>query len=340
MRRQLCASLGAILITWSAVAADVTGPETGPIATVNGQEIARDRFNALYAHAAGRLDDTPASAGRAIALKRSIARQLIDERLIEDEARKRSITVADAAVDRVIDELRRELRTDERWATYLRQRRGGLEELRRATRLRLITDALAGVGSSVPVTPAEARAFYDKYRKRFNALEVVVVHDLSFPLSADTAPEPARAMRARAATAAKRLQNEPAAVVAKQVAGIMRVLHLTAADGPLWTVASQLSGGGVSEVIESGGALHVLKFVGRIPARKLTFEQARPEIEVAIQRQKRMFAASQLLTRLRGSARIENHLQTRYANRRSIAVDPSSVVPRQGTPRKLPGSQR
>jgi len=339
MRRQLCASLGAILITWSALAADVTGPETGPIATVNGQEIARDRFNALYAHAAGRLDDTPASVGRAIALKRSIARQLIDERLIEDEARKRGITATDAGVDRVLAELRRELGPDERWATYLRQRRGGLEELRRATRLRLITDTLASAISPVPVTSAEARAFYDKHRNRFEAPEAVVVHDLSFPLSPDTAAEPARAMRARATTAAKRLQKEPAPVVAKQVAGILRLLRLTAAEGPLGTAASQLPAGGVSDVLETGDALHVLKFVRRLPARTQTFEQARPEIEAAIQRQKRMIATSQVLTRLRGAAKIENHLQTRYANRRSLTIDPSSVVPRPGTPGKLPGSQ-
>jgi hypothetical protein len=340
MCRQLCAALGTVLISWSAISADVTGPEGDVIATVNGQEVALARFNDLYAHATERLDDSPASAGRAIALKRTIARQLIDELLIQVEARERKITIPDAAIDSVVGELRRELRTEERWRAYLRQRRGGLEELRRATRLRLLTEALAGVDSPTTVTSAEARAYYDHHRQRFDAPESVVVHDVSFVLGPDTPVEFASAIRARAAAAARRMEHEAPTAVAKEVTGMLRVLSLTASDGVLWNAVSALRAGGVSGVIGSNDALHVLKFLRRIPARKQTFAQVQPEIAAAVRRQKRMAAIANVLARLRASATIENHVETRYANRHPLKLDSNFVAPRLGAPRKLPRSDR
>lgn len=317
-------------------AEDIRPPARGPIATVNGREIARARFDELYAHAARRLDDSPRSAGRAVALQRTIARQLIDELLIEEEARRRGLMIADSAVDAVIGGLRRGLRTEERWNTYLRQRGGGLEELRRATRIRLLTEALAGPGE--PLKPDEARAFYDKHRARFSAPASVVVHDVAFALPPDTPPEPARAMRARAVAAATLLQKSTAPAVAKQTAGTVRVVRLTASDGALWSAALPLGAGEASGVIETGGALHVLKVLRRDAARSQTFEQARPAIEASLRRQKRSTSIAKLLAALRASAKIENHLEARHANRRRIVVDPNTVTPRPGVPQKLPRS--
>ncbi len=242
-------------------------------------------------------------------------RQVVETRLLAQEARRREIKVSAADVDATIDRIaqgnggREQLEASlGRGGMTLEQFRNGVEESSLVSQL--VTTAIQ---PTVKVTDEEVSEYYASHPERYRTPEKVHARHILFTTAAGDSDEQKAAARAKAEAARKRvLDGEDFATVATEVSQCPSAaqggdLGFFAAEDmikPFADAAFAMKPGDTSEVVETQFGYHVIRVEERQAAGTRTLEESRDRIRTGLEREKVTKAVQELLEKLTAEATI------------------------------------
>jgi peptidyl-prolyl cis-trans isomerase SurA len=145
------------------------GPDV--VATVNGQPIQRSEVEKLYRDNLGNNKEAP-SKEQAEATQLGILKQLVDEEMLQQAAKKMNLVASDEEVDAKQAEMKAPF-TQEEWDKRLQALGLTLNELRVQIRRNLTAEKLMNkeVNSRINITDADVTNFYNANKAQFNFIE-------------------------------------------------------------------------------------------------------------------------------------------------------------------------
>ncbi len=145
------------------------GPDV--VATVNGQPIQGSEVEKYYRDNLGNNKEQP-TREQAEATRLGILKQLIDEEILQQAAKKMNLVATDEEVDAKLAEMKAPY-TQEEFEKKLQSSDLTLEELRQQIRRNLTSDKLINkeVISRINITDADVSNFYNANKAQFNFIE-------------------------------------------------------------------------------------------------------------------------------------------------------------------------
>lgn len=258
------------------------------VATVNGEDITqRELYEAMLANGG-----------------REVLEQLITERLVEQEARRRQVTVSEDEIRQELDSLKQQYGEDVLRA--LLERQGMTEEdLRHNIRINVLLEKL--VASDVKVSDEDVRAYYDENRDQFVEPEQVrarhiLVEDRE---TADRLLDRIRAGESFEELAKAHSKDEASAEKGGDLGwfgrGVMVAEFEDAAFGA--------EPGNVVGPVQTVHGFHLIEVLEKKPERQQPFEEVRDRIRETLTEQATQQKIEELLARLRAEAKIDNRLE-------------------------------
>jgi peptidyl-prolyl cis-trans isomerase SurA len=166
-----CASISLVLLS----GIFVTGckPSYGPdvVATVNGQPIHRSEVEKAYTDNLGANKEQP-TREQAEATRLGILKQLIDDEILQQAAKKMNLVASDEEVDAKLAEMKAPY-TQEEFDKRLQAASMSLNDLRLQIRRSLTSEKLMNkeVTSRINITDADISNFYNANKAQFNFIE-------------------------------------------------------------------------------------------------------------------------------------------------------------------------
>ncbi len=282
------------------------------VARVNGVEIpAAELEKAVRNLEANVGQQIPAE--RRSEIYRGILDQLVDQRLLEQEAAARSIKATDAEVNAGIEQMKQQAPNAEAFAKALASRKMTEADLRSEARQRLTVDKLltAEVEPKAAVTEADIADFYKKNPQFFMQPEAVRASHIL--IKADSA-EAKAAAKAKAddllrqikggadfAALAKEHSNDGSAASGGDLGFFPRGQMVK----PFEDAAFALKPGEVSNVVESEFGYHIIKAAEHRSARTVPLAEVSDRIAQALRQQKQQQLAQEFVQSLKGKAKVE-----------------------------------
>ena len=145
------------------------GPDV--VATVNGDPIQRSEVEKLYRDNLGNNKEAPTKE-QAEATRLGILKQLIDEEMLQQAAKKMNLVASDEEVDAKLAEMKAPY-TQEEFDKRLQAAGLSLNELRVQIRRNLTSEKLMNkeVNSRINITDADVSNFYNANKAQFNFIE-------------------------------------------------------------------------------------------------------------------------------------------------------------------------
>jgi len=211
-----------------------------------------------------------------------IAQGMIEELLLEQEARRREVTVTDEEVEAKVAALREELglRSERTLESYLRTYRVTLDWLRHKARYSVLVDKV--LADQVHITDREISQHYQVNRNAFRRGEVVGLRLLSFPSeqAANAALGELRKGRSFQEVAKEVSKDPTAAEVHLYERGQLPPLP------PDFEVAIFSAPMNQAVVIHAQNAHHLIRVEQKIDPRQFALDEVRDLIEQQLRRQK------------------------------------------------------
>jgi len=242
-------------------------------------------------------------------------RQMVETRLLAQEARRREITVDSAEVDAAMERIaeqnggRQQLEASlSRGGMSYEQFRNGVEENNLVTRL-----VTTSIQPAVGVTDDEVAEYYASHPERFRQPEKVHARHILFTTAAGDSDEQKAAARAKAEAARGRvLDGEDFAAVATEVSqcpsaaqgGDLGFFAAKDMIEPFADAAFAMKPGGTSEVVETQFGYHVIRVEERQEATTESLDESRARIRAVLEREKVSEAVGTLLEKLSAEAAI------------------------------------
>jgi peptidyl-prolyl cis-trans isomerase SurA len=164
-----CASMSLVLLSTVLGCKHSDGPDV--VATVNGQPIQRSEVEKLYRENLGNNKEEPTKE-QAEATRLGILKQLIDQEILQQAAKKANLVASDEEVDAKQAEMKAPY-TQEEWDKRLKAASLSLDDLRLEIRRNLTSDKLMNkeVNSRINITDADVSNFYNANKAQFNFIE-------------------------------------------------------------------------------------------------------------------------------------------------------------------------
>lgn len=288
-------------------------------ARVNGTMIEMEsvdrQFEALLAerriHIA-RLQDP----SKAKAIKREALDNLIRVELLWQEARTAGLAATDAEVDKAVAEVRKGFRSHEVFVRRLEALGFDEKSHREYTRKMMSGDRYAQriVDREVKITEQDIEEFYEINSRLFKQKEQVKVRQILVALPKQPTPEQKAAARAkivgllaraRAGEDFEALARHNSDDATRQWGGELDPFSRGEQAGPFEEAAFALATGAVSEVVETGAGLHILKLEDRIAATNVPIDKARDHIRQHLTRTRAKDALDKEVEQLRALGKVE-----------------------------------
>lgn len=287
-----------------------------PIARVNGETISKADFQQA-------VQNMEANAGGPVPLDqrdrvfRGVLDQMIGYRLLIQETKSRKLAVADAELDKRIDQIRSQFPSEEAFKQTLTQRNVTLEQLRDDARNDMLVGNMlqAEVGSKVTVTPDQVNDFYQKNPAQFQQPERVRASHIliGFPQNADEAAK--KEARTKAAEVLKEVKaGKDFAELAKQHStdpgsgpkgGDLGFFQQGQMVPPFDKAAFSMKPGETSDLVESNFGVHIIRVADRQPAGTVPLDQVRPQIQQYLEGQGRQRETQTFVDGLRAKGKVE-----------------------------------
>ena len=244
---------------------------------------------------------------------RGILDQLVEMRLLEQEAAARNIKATDAEVAAGIDQMKKQAPTPEAFSKALASRKMTEADLRAEARQRLAVDKLltTEVEPKAAVTEADIADFYKKNPQFFMQPEAVRASHIL--LKADT-PEAKVAAKAKAedllnqikggadfAALAKQHSNDGSAANGGDLGFFPRGQMVKAFED----AAFALKAGEVSPIVESEFGYHIIKAGEHRDARTVPIAEVSDRIAQALRQQKQQALAQEYVQSLKAKGKVE-----------------------------------
>lgn len=252
---------------------------TSVAATINGEVIyASDLAREVGAIARQYGIDLNSEQGRTqrSEISRIVLDQLIEQRLILQEARKRGARATDAQVDEALAEIQADFPSEAEFQFALDRRGLTLNDLRDRLRTNVTVQNLQGRVSKATVTEAEIQKFYEDNRKDFDQPEQVHVRHILVGTEAEARFVLARLNRGeKFQDLAKTLSKDPGS---REQSGDLGFIGRGQLVPEFERVAFSLQPGQVSDVVKTQFGYHIIQMVERKTAQPSRLEQVREQI--------------------------------------------------------------
>jgi peptidyl-prolyl cis-trans isomerase SurA len=165
----ICASISIVLFTGALGCKRSYGPDV--VATVNGQAILRSEVEKYYRTNLGNNKEQPTKE-QAEATRLGILKQLVDDEMVQQAAKKMNLVASDEEVDAKLAEMKAPY-TQEEFDKHLQDVSLTLNDLRTQIRRNLTTEKLLNkeVNSRINITDADVSNFYNANKAQFNFIE-------------------------------------------------------------------------------------------------------------------------------------------------------------------------
>jgi len=252
---------------------------TAIAATVNGEVIyARDLDREVTAIARQYgIDLASAQGGQQRAeISRIVLDQLIEQRLILQEARKRGALATDTQLDQAVQDIKANFPSEAEFQLALDQRGLTLADLRDRLRTNLTVQNLQARVSQATVSEAEIQAYYQQHRAEYDSPEQVHVRHILVETEAEARFVLARLNRGEPfETLARQLSRDPGS---KEQGGDLGFISRGQVVPEFERAAFALQPGQVSGPVKTQYGYHVIQLIERRAGKPGTLDQAREQI--------------------------------------------------------------
>lgn len=317
--KMLLVAAAAVLI-WATVEAEIADRI---VAVVNDEIITlsemnrafepyRERFVAGY-----RGEDQKRALNEA---KIAFLNRMVDNLLVEQEAKKKRISVPDEEVEEALRDIREQRNLSEEEFLHLLAKEGMTPaEFKKNSREHLMRIKLIGreIRSKIVVTEEEIGEYYAKHREEYEGKESVRIRQILLMLPTGAHPETKEKRRAEAEAIHKQLlagksfedlcakfTEGPGAEEGCDIGFIEKGTILPEVE----SVAFSLSTGQFSPVIESGVGFHIIQVTDRRGEGITAIKNVRTEIKKLIENEKLGKKLEEWLKELRKKSNVEIRL--------------------------------
>jgi peptidyl-prolyl cis-trans isomerase C len=258
------------------------------IATVNDEPITGDELKVLAYTASGMMDST-----RSPSFNIRLLDQMIDRKLMAQEAKAAGVTIPDTIVTNVLDQFVRqfggEQQVDQMLAPMGLTRDDFRNAIQRDLTIRKYVDEK--ITTSIVVADADVRAFYDQNPDMFAGQDSVHVrHIILLSHEGDQDQQKSDRLAQMKAIRTRALNGEDFAELARQYSqdnvaqqgGDLGYFPRGMMVKPFEDAAFALKKGQISDVVETQFGLHLIKCVDKKSARPVPFEEAKARIDMLL----------------------------------------------------------
>lgn len=278
---------------------------TGVAATINGEVIYQAELTREIAAIARQYGiDLTSEQGREQRgeIARIVLDQLIDQRLILQEARRRDTLAGDAQVDQAVEEIKANFPSEAEFADALQQRGLTLNDLRERLRTTLTVQNLQAKVSTAAVTEEEIRKAFQDNRAEYDRPAQVRVRHILVESEAEARLALARLGRGEKFEAlAAQLSKDPGS---KDQGGDLGFVAQGQLVPEFEQAAFALQIGQVSAPVKTQFGYHIIQVLERQAAQPAALDQVREQIRRQLLAQKQEADFTAWLKQVRQQAKI------------------------------------
>lgn len=278
---------------------------TAVAATVNGEVIyARELDSEVNAIAKqyGMDLSTKDGANQRAEISRIVLDQMIEQRLVKQEASRRNVLATDAQVDAQIAEIKRNFSSENEFQSALAQRELTLTDLRNRLRTNLTVRNLMVQVTSVSAGDAEVGKYFQEHRSEFDRPEQIHVKHILVESEAEARLILAKLRRGeKFEDLARQYSKDPGS---KTQGGDLGFIGRGQVVGEFERVAFALQPGQTSEIVKSQYGYHIIQVVERRAPQPAALDQVRDQIRAQLLAKKQDEAFQEWLKQVKVQARI------------------------------------
>ena len=297
-----------LVLAAAAVAALTIGARRGTAvaATVNGDVIYAREVDGEVAIVAkqygidlGKTDSTQQRQE----ISRAILDQLIEQRLILQEARARNAMPTEVQVEAQMQEIKRTFPTETDFNTALAQRSLTQAALRDRMRANLAVRNLMAKVAPVAVSDAEVEQYFKTHRAEFDRPEQVHVRHILLGTESEARLILARLKRGSDSfdALAQQYSKDPGSA---RKGGDLDFVSRDQVVPEFAKAAFELQPQQISEVVHTQFGYHIIQLLERRPPQPATLDQVRDQVRAMLQTQKQEAVFQEWLKSLKGRAKI------------------------------------
>lgn len=291
---------------------------TGPVAKVNGDPIAREKFDAQMERTRARFQ----RAGREIApalekrLKENLIRKLVDEKLIAQKAKAEGVTVTQEEIDKKFGEHKARFGNDKAFAAFLERTKQSEDDVRRDLKKNLLRDKLFDkLMAGEEVTDKDAQEYFTANKDKYKQREQVRASHILFKVAKSATPAEKKAQLAKANDVLKlakkknadfaKLASEHSEGPTKSRGGDLGKFSRGRMVKAFEEAAFGAKEGAVVGPVETQFGYHIIKVFEKTAARQREFEEVKDSILTSLQARKKSKATREILAKLKKEATVE-----------------------------------
>jgi len=303
------------LCAWAAVCSgQPTANQDEILLTVNGESVRASEVRMVMQNVAAQLQQS----GQQIDQERlfqAATQQVIDTKLLAQEALRRGVTSEKQTVDNIMSRIESEAGGAEALQVYLETVSVSRQELRDSVQQSILAQQLidTAIRPAVEVTDEDVDTFYNENPQMFQQPEQVNARHILIMAKEDATAEAKAEARQRAEKARQRaLAGEDFATLAEELSegpsapngGDLGFFSADRMVKPFADAAFALQPGEISEVVETQFGYHVIKVEERRPPSTQSLDEVRESLKNALVERRVGEGIQSLATELRSKAEI------------------------------------
>lgn len=236
-------------------------------------------------------------------ITRVVLDQMIEQRLILQEARRVNALATDAQIDAQLAEIKRNFPSEADFQGALAQRGLTVNALRDRLRTNITVQNLVGKVTSVSVTDAEVEQYFRQHRREYDQPEQVRASHILLESDAEARFVLARLRRGdKFEDLARQYSKDPGS---KEQSGDLGFVSRGQLVGEFEKAAFTLRPGQVSGIVKTQFGYHLIKVTGRKDPQPANLAQVRDQIRAQLLSKKREAAFQTWLKRIKAQAKIK-----------------------------------
>lgn len=287
----------------------------GPVAKVNGKDIASDEYyeelDKIQKHGAKIPED------RLTRIKENILKRLIEAELIKQAIDTEKIEVPAAEITKAFDEYKSRFKTDEQFQNYLKHGNLSVDDIQSRIKEKRALELLIEKKGSLTVDDKEAKDFYEKNKRFYQEKEAVNAKHILVKLDKNASPEDekkalSKIKEAQAAigkgedfgAVAKKMSEGPSAPKGGDLGFFTRGQMVK----PFEEKAFTMKPGDVSDAVRTRFGYHIIKVSEKREEKQKGFDEVKEQIYESLRNKKFFQERRTLLETLEKEAKIEKFI--------------------------------
>jgi parvulin-like peptidyl-prolyl isomerase len=299
----------------------IVQPTDKPVAKVNGKVLTqRDLVREMYSIFPYARQHSGFPKEQEASIRAGALQMIIFEELVYQNAEKRGLTIPEAKIDRAQKEFMGQFGSEQEFQAYLKsEMHGSPQQLRESIkRSLLIEKALTlDVQNKSAVSPAEARAFYDKNPGKFEHPELFNFQAISIVPPRNASGEQNKEARKHADDAVKQAKAtkgyEDFGLLAEKISeddfrvnmGDHKTVPADKLPPQVVKVLQKMQAGQVSDLIQIENAYTIIRLNAHAAAGKTSFDTVKAQLQTDLQKTKYEQLRVGLDKKLRSNAKVE-----------------------------------